>query len=245
MTPPPSLQQLIDTVQQDSPTDESLDLLITASTTVGQLEAVNDALLEHYVDRCRRAGRSWSEISTALGVSKQAVHKRFSGPIADRLIQAQRDRPSLERFTTRARSVLAAAAAAAKARHADHVGAEDLLLGLFAEPEGVAAKVLTAMNVTQGSVEAIRPGSAAAGGSQPAEPERPRPPYSPEAVATLRDALVEALELGHNYIGTEHILLGLLRDSDAPAARILNQLGVSPAETKVRIGELLKGFTGK
>src|ERR1700729_3831853 len=106
MTPPPTLQELIQTVRQDSPSASPLDLLVTASATVSQLEDLNDALLEHFVSACRRAGQSWSEISAALGVSKQAVHKRFSGPIADRIIAP--GAPTFERFTPRARTVLQA-----------------------------------------------------------------------------------------------------------------------------------------
>jgi ATP-dependent Clp protease ATP-binding subunit ClpC len=70
-----------------------------------------------------------------------------------------------------------------------------------------------------------------------------RPPFSPEAATALRDAVAEALELGHNYIGTEHILLGLMRDPDAPVAAILARVGASPAEARVRLAELLRGFT--
>jgi hypothetical protein len=135
MTPPPSLQDLIDTVQRDSPSDDLLDLLVTASTTVSELEQAGDALLGHFVDRCRRAGRSWSEISGALGVSKQAVHKRFSASIADRMISSA-TAPTLERFTDRARAVLTAADHAARELNRDRVGSEHVLLGLFAAPAG-------------------------------------------------------------------------------------------------------------
>jgi ATP-dependent Clp protease ATP-binding subunit ClpA len=295
MTPPPSLQDLIDTVYQDSASEDLLDLLVTASGTVSQLEAVNDALIGHFVDRCRRDGRTWSQISAALGVSKQAVHKRFSVPIADRLIS--QTSPTLERFTARARSALAAADTAARELHQEQAGAEHLLLGLFAEPEGLAAKVLTAMDITRARVMAALPppasgasaadqaedaaaaagaegtegaagagaaagaagaaasGSASGAGGQPtgsqqagsqqaARPgEARRLPYTAEAVAALRDAVAEALEFGHNYIGTEHILLGLLRDPDAPVAKLLERLGADASESRVRISELLRGFT--
>src|SRR5439155_1751228 len=97
MTPAPTLQELIETVERDAPSRSLLDLLTTASSTVTQLEEVADAVLGHFVDRCRRHGHSWSEISTALGVSKQAAHKRFSLP-----------GPTLERFTLRGRGTLAA-----------------------------------------------------------------------------------------------------------------------------------------
>jgi ATP-dependent Clp protease ATP-binding subunit ClpA len=279
MNPPPSLQNLIEIVQEDSPSDDLLDLLITASLTVRQLEDVNDALLGHFVDRCRRAGRSWSQISAALGVSKQAVHKRFSVPIADRMIDGAG--ATLERFTPRARSVLVAADASARARNSDHVGGEHLLLGLYAEPEGLAARTLLAMEVPKASVEAALTGSAAGADDGPVKQtpasdagttgeaggagttraagstagtsgssgtaatagESGRLPYAPDAATVLRDFVAEALELEHNYIGTEHILLGLLRDPDAPAARLLDQLGVSPAEVRVRIGEMLRALT--
>jgi DNA-binding Lrp family transcriptional regulator len=250
MTPPPSLQELIETVRQDSPSASPLDLLVTASATVSQLEDLNDALLEHFVSGCRREGRSWSEISAALGVSKQAVHKRFSGPIADRIISriTSTGTPTLERFTIRARAVLQAAVQAARARDGAEVDAGDLLAGLFSAPEGVAAQVLAAMGVTADAVRAARPPSAAPAdqattADQAAATGATRPPFAPEAVTALRDALAEALELSHNYIGTEHILLGLMRDPDAPVAAILARLGASPAEARVRIAELLRGFS--
>jgi ATP-dependent Clp protease ATP-binding subunit ClpA len=261
MTPPPSLQDLIDTVRQDSPSEDPLDQLATASAAVGQLEATSDALLGHFVDRCRRGGQSWSQISAALGVSKQAVHKRFSGSIADRLIESHHP-PTFERFTSRARAVLVAADAGARAQGRTEVGAEDLLTGLFAEPEGLAAKALTAMDISRDRVEeatgatgATVPAASAAGTDASTEastgssagasttPAGDRLAWSAPARDTLRNALVEALELGHNYIGTEHILLGLLRDPDAPAAQVLARLGATPAETKVRLTELLRGFT--
>jgi hypothetical protein len=239
MTPPPSLQDLIDTVRQDSPSDDPLDLLATASSAASQIEATSDALVGHFVDRCRRDGRSWSQISAALGVSKQAVHKRFSGPIADRLIEGQQT-PTFERFTTRARAVLVAANAAARAQGRAEVGAEHLLLGQYAEPEGLAAKALTAMEISRTKVEEAVGTQVPVAAAVPAKDDRV--PFSAAAKAVLRDAVVEAIELGHNYIGTEHILLGLLRDPDAPGAQVLAELGVTPAETKVRLTEMLRGF---
>ncbi len=183
MTPPPSLQELIQTVQQDSPSTSPLDLLITASSTVSQIEDLNDALLEHFVSACRRAGKSWSEISAALGVSKQAVHKRFAGPIADRIIATAT--PTLERFTDRARQVMQAAAAAARQRENPQIRSGDLLLGLFASPEGVAARVLTAMGTTadaaQAALSAVPPGTAPDGAGPAASGRRARSPPASSA----------------------------------------------------------------
>jgi ATP-dependent Clp protease ATP-binding subunit ClpA len=250
MTPPPALQELIETVRQDSPSDDLLDLLVTASSTVAQLEDLNDALLGHFVDRCRRAGRSWSEISNALGVSKQAVHKRFSGALAGRVISSGSPL-TLERCTARARSTLSAASHAARSLGAGSVGSEHLLLGLFGEPDGLAAKALSAMTVSRAAVEAALHGASASQGTRcqqattgPADTAAPPGlPFSPEAAAALRDALAEALDRAHNYVGTEHLLLGLYRNPGNRAAKILGSLGAGHAEAEVRISEMLGGFS--
>jgi ATP-dependent Clp protease ATP-binding subunit ClpA len=251
MTPPPSLQDLIDTVHQDTPTDGSLDRLVTAAATVAQLEDTSDALLGHFVDRCRREGRSWSEISSALGVTKQAVHKRFATSIADKIITSN-PAPTLERFTHRARAVLAAARRAAQAQNQAQVGSEHLLLGLFAQPEGLAAKALQGMNVSQQAVEAaIQAGAASTAlsdaGSAPESPgadtDESNKKFTADGRRVLRDALAVALELGHNYIGTEHLLLGLYGDDSAPAARILVAVGATQPEVRLRVMEMLRGFS--
>jgi ATP-dependent Clp protease ATP-binding subunit ClpA len=267
MTPPPTLQQLIDTVRQDAGTDDPIGQLAVASATASDLEQTTDALLGHFVDRCRRAGRSWSEISAALGVSKQAVHKRFAGPLAERLT-AMTGRPTFERFTQRARSALVAADAAAEASGSAVIGTEHLLLGLYAEPDGIAARALLGMQVGREQVEAAlrKPWpraaaddeSASAGGSgspvtgdqrgrpelaQPGDQPTARRPMSPRARAVLVSALAVALELGHNYIGTEHILLGLYREPDSVAAQVLTEVGPEPAEAEARVVELLRGYT--
>jgi hypothetical protein len=220
MTPAPGLQELIDSVERDAASEDPLDLLATASSTVTALEEVGDAVLGHFVDRCRRQGHSWSEISAALGVTKQAAHKRFSFPA-----------PTLERFTERARRSIDAAAGAARSLGHNYVGTEHLLLGLFAEPEGLAARALAETGVDRAAVEAkvveVIP--------RRAEPLMDNPPYIPQASLALQGALAEALRLGHNYIGTEHVLLALLRGRDTLAGRILGELGVGREAVEARL----------
>jgi ClpA/ClpB-like protein len=224
MTPAPTLQELIDTVQGDAPSADLLDLLATASSTVAQLEEVGDAVLGHFVDRCRRGGHSWTEISTALGVSKQAAHKRFSFPA-----------PTLERFTERARRAVDAAAKAARALGHNYVGSEHLLLGLFAEPEGLAARALAEAGVDRTAVEA-RVLEAVPRGRGPLLDNLP---YTPRASLALQGALEEALRLGHNYIGTEHILLGLVRDREGLGGRALSELGVTAEWIRTRLVDMV------
>jgi ATP-dependent Clp protease ATP-binding subunit ClpA len=254
MTPPPSLQDLINTVHQDTPTGAALDQLVTAAATVAQLEDTSDALLGHFVDRCRREGRSWSEISGALGVTKQAVHKRFATSWADKIIAANPS-PTFERFTDRARKALAAASRIAQEQGVQQASSAHLLLGLFTQPEGVAAKALAQMNVSQEAVEAAikatagkqAPGTADTDGSTETDIDT-EPGASPARRLTadgrraLRDALAVALEHGHNYIGTEHLLLALYRDPGSPAAVILAASGATERETTAHVTALLRGF---
>ncbi len=260
MTPPPTLQQLIDTVRQDAGSDQSLDQLITAAATAAQLEETTDALLGHFVDRCRRDGRSWTEISTALGVTKQAVHKRFASALAAHIVAATPS-PTFERFTDRARHVIAASRQAAVSLGADAVGTEHLLLALFAEPEGIAGRTLAAMNLTEDNVRAAlvaaRPqdhdhdddsgGQPAAG--QPAGEQLATehaghaansPPYDEDAKCAMRDALTVALEFSHNYIGTEHLLLGLYRNANSTAAWILGEAGALESTARAHVIDLLR-----
>jgi len=258
MTPPPTLQELIETVRQDSDSDQPLDQLVAAAAAAAQLEETTDALLGYFVDRCRRDGRSWTEISAALGVTKQAVHKRFASAIATH-IAAANPAPTFERFTDRARHVVAESGQEATSLGDDFVGTEHLLLALFSEPQGIAARALAAMGVSQ---EAVRTAILAAGDRAPGRDEAPatgtaaalklaaatsatagtRPPFSGPAKRALRDALAVALEFGHNYIGTEHLLLGLYRNDDSLAAQILTQAGALESSARAHVTDMLRGY---
>jgi ATP-dependent Clp protease ATP-binding subunit ClpA len=259
MTPPPTLQELIETVRADAGSDQPLDQLVAAAAAAADLEETTDALLGYFVDRCRRDGRSWSEISNALGVTKQAVHKRFAPALAAHIFAAT-PAPTFERFTDRARHVVAASRQLALSLGADAVGTEHQLLALFAEPEGIAGRTLAAMNVTEDSVRAALStarhdehaqdaGQGVAGGqptvgqaaAEPASQSADRiPPYSDDAKLALRDALTVALEFGHNYIGTEHLLLGLYRNADSTAAWILGEAGALESRARTHVTNLLR-----
>jgi ATP-dependent Clp protease ATP-binding subunit ClpA len=267
MTPPPTLQELIETVRQDSSSDQPLDQLVAAAAAAAQLEETTDALLGYFVDRCRRDGRSWTEISAALGVTKQAVHKRFASAAATH-IAAAIPAPTFERFTDRARHVMAESGQAAISLGDNFVGTEHVLLALFTEPAGIAGRALAAMDVGEDAVRAaIRaagdrtPGpagrSASAEPSAAAEPSAPagdaasatatppagtRPPFSGPAKRALRDALTVALEFSHNYIGTEHLLLGLYRNEDSLASQILTRSGALESTARAHVTAMLRGY---
>jgi hypothetical protein len=240
MATTPTLQELIDTIRRDAPTDDALDQLSTASAAVADLSEVSDAVLGYYVDRARHSGYSWTDISAALGVSKQAAHKRF----------ANATRPlGLDRFTNRALRVLEAATSEARGLGHPYIGTEHLLLALYAEPDGVAAKVLTGAGIDRDAVEeaVLR--------RLPRRDETPEPPlpHTPRAVAVIEGTVREALLLGHNYVGTEHLLLALYADPLAPvgaggvpyrqggglAAEVLTGLGLDREAAHARVVEKL------
>jgi hypothetical protein len=226
MTPTPTLQELIDVVRADAPGEDPLLQLSWASKTVSELEETGDALLGHFVDQCRRSGRSWSEISGALGVSKQAAHKRFTF-----------DAPIFERFTDRARAALGQSEVEAHRLGHGFVGTEHLLLALFESLNGVAAQVLGEVGITKSATETqvlalIKVGT---------ESKEGKLPFTPRAKATLRSAVAEALQLGHNYVGTEHLLLGVLKDESSVAAVVLARLGVRYDMIRARITAVLTG----
>jgi ATP-dependent Clp protease ATP-binding subunit ClpA len=144
-------------------------------------------------------------------------------------------RMMFERFTDRARRVLAYAQE--EARELDHafIGTEHLLLGLIREGDGVAAKALDALGV---SYDAVRT-KVTAMTELVTNTSSNSPAFTPRAKKVLEMSLREALELRHSYIGTEHILLGLVRQGDDGAVRILNDLGVAMSDIRTQVVELI------
>jgi ATP-dependent Clp protease ATP-binding subunit ClpC len=126
-----------------------------------------------------------------------------------------------ERFTDRARRVVVLAQEEARMLNHNYIGTEHILLGLIHEGEGVAAKALESLNI---SLEAVRQQVEEIIGQGQAAPTG-HIPFTPRAKKVLELSLREALQLGHNYIGTEHILLGLIREGEGVAAQVLQKLG--------------------
>jgi ATP-dependent Clp protease ATP-binding subunit ClpC len=145
-----------------------------------------------------------------------------------------------ERFTDRARRVVVLAQEEARLLGHDHIGTEDLLLGLVAEDEGVAARALEGLGIdiqtARAAVEKIvGPGPGSPGGHIP---------FTPQAKRTLESSMREALALGHNHIGTEYILLGLLRserESSSAAGRVIVELGLDLERVLDQVHSLLGG----
>ena len=145
-----------------------------------------------------------------------------------------------ERFTDRARRVVVLAQEEARLLNHNYIGTEHILLGLIHEGEGVAAKALESLGISlegvRGQVEEL----IGQGGSSPSG----HIPFTPRAKKVLELSLREALQLGHNYIGTEHILLGLIREGEGVAAQVLVKLGADLSRVRQQVIQLLSGYAG-
>jgi ATP-dependent Clp protease ATP-binding subunit ClpA len=153
-----------------------------------------------------------------------------------------------ERFTDRARRVLVLAQDEARLLNHDFIGTEHVLLGLIREGEGIAAKALESLDI---SLEAVRQSVeeliAPAETSPKDHPDGhlASPPFTPRAKKVLELSFREALQLGHKYIGTEHMLLGLLREGEGVAAKSLVSLGADLTQVRQQVIQLLSGLHGK
>jgi len=140
-----------------------------------------------------------------------------------------------ERFTDRARRVVVLAQEEARLLNHSYIGTEHILLGLIHEGEGVAAKALESLNISLEAVRAQVEEIIGQGGSSPSG----HIPFTPRAKKVLELSLREALQLGHNYIGTEHILLGLIREGEGVAAQVLVKLGADLSRVRQQVIQLL------
>jgi ATP-dependent Clp protease ATP-binding subunit ClpA len=212
--PPVRLDDMITAIKKVH--ENALDQLTDAVIVAEHLGDVADHLIGHFVDQARRSGASWTDIGRSMGVSKQAAQKRFV-PKADEAVNVH----DFARFTDRARQVVVLAQNEAGANGSATILPGHLIIGLLGVPEGFAARAIEAQGVT------LEAAAAAAARALP-EPGPARVghiPFDGQARKALELTFREALRLGHNYIGTEHILLALLEQEDGDG--ILNGLGVT------------------
>ncbi len=209
-----SLTDLIARLDEELPGADDLARISEAHLRAQTLTDLGDQLVDHYVGKAKLVGASWSQIGDALGVSKQAAQ--------------QRPAPApFERFTDLNRHSIVLAQEAARTHKHDFIGTEHLLLGLLGEPRGLAYQLLVARGGSErhirDAVDALMP---------PAEKKAPRGHIafradSKEAIAQAHRA---SAELGHDWVGTEHTLLGLIRGEESPAVQILRSLGFTPVD---------------
>jgi hypothetical protein len=213
---------------------DALDQLSDAVIAADHLGDVADHLIGHFVDQARRSGASWTDIGKSMGVSKQAVQKRFVTKPGE---QSDLDpNQGFARYTPRARKVVMASQESAGEAKNSEIQPAHLVLGLLTVPEGLAAKAIIDLGV---ELETVRQNALAA--LPPAGDEPPRLiPFDAQAKKALELTFREALRLGHNYIGTEHILLALLEQEDGTG--VLADSGITKAAAEALIAEALAGF---
>ncbi|WP_329377472.1 Clp protease N-terminal domain-containing protein [Streptomyces sp. NBC_01716] len=230
MTHPIRLDDLIDAIKKVH--TDALDQLSDAVIAADHLGDVADHLIGHFVDQARRSGASWTDIGRSMGVTRQAAQKRFVAKAQDEGTDLDASQ-GFSRFTDRARKVVMTSQEEARAAGNDQIRTEHLALGLLSEPKGIGALAVFAQGVTaealRDAVEAVLP---------PAVGEVPDLiPYDAGGKKALELTFREALRLGHNYIGTEHILLALLEQEDGKG--VLSGLGINKPATESYVSEAL------
>ncbi|WP_174183364.1 Clp protease N-terminal domain-containing protein [Nocardia barduliensis] len=231
------LDDLIDGIKKARP-DNVLEQLSDAVVVGDHLGEVADHLIGHFVDQARRSGASWTDIGASMGVTKQAAQKRFVPKVPDPAAAAAMDpNTGFARFTPRARAVVVAAQEAARTTGNREIALGHLVLGLLSQPEGLAVRELLDQGV---AVDVLA--AAASASLPPSEEDIPALiPFGAEAKKVLELTFREALRLGHNYVGTEHILLALLEQENG--AGLLSDLGVDKANAETHLVELLASIT--
>jgi hypothetical protein len=231
---PVPLDNLISYVKALHPADGPLGHLSDAVTVAARLDEQTDALIGHFVDQARHSGAPWSMIGASMGVSKQAAQQRFVTALVPEGTEM------FSRFTQRARNVLAAAGRIADRAGAEQVDAAHIAAGLLAEPDGIAARVIHQAGLSDDQLyAALGVAAAAAAGDADADADAAAIQalrFTSAGKAALKGTLKAALRLGHNYIGTEHLLLGILF-ADGDAAQPLLAAGLDPGRVESAVAD--------
>jgi hypothetical protein len=227
------LDDLIDAITSVH-TDE-LEQLQDAVLAAEHLGEVADHLIGHFVDRARRSGASWTEIGKSMGVTKQAAQKRF---VPKGVTPDLDPEQGFNRFTPRARHVVVAAQEEARSVGHVEITPAHLALGLLHEPESLAVHTMTALGVAPETVR--RTVVATLPGRTEQAPDLI--PFDASAKKVLELTFRQALRLGHNYVGTEHVLLALLELEDG--AGTLTGLGLARDAVEAHIVRTLSTLSG-
>lgn len=228
-----TIDELVSRTRTEANSVDPLDLLATAAQQQQQLTDLGDELLDYWVAHARAAGCSWSRIGGVLGVSKQAVQQRHTPRrgLLGKLKGTTRGTSAglFTRFHPDAREAIVLAQEEARRQRHDYIGTEHVLLGLLAESEGVAGRVLGAVGIT---LDAARQRSEEIIGGCGARAPSGHIPFTPRAKKVLELSLREAVNLGHNHIGTEHVLLAIEREGEGVAMQIVHACGVQGDELR-------------
>lgn len=239
-----TVEELIAVTTTEAGSSDPLNQLARAARKQQQLAHLGEQLLDHFVQQARNAGCSWSQIGAALGISKQAVQQRHSGLRG--LLAKFRVRVGdatvgmFQRFTAPARTAVVLAQEEARRLKHPHIGTEHLLLGLLSEGEGIAAQALRKAGLDE---EGVRTEVEAVVGPG-CDEQKGHIPFTPRTKRALELSLQEALKLHHNYLGTEHVLLGIIAEGEGLAMQVLAAHGVAPEQLRGTVLSLLERGEG-
>lgn len=249
----PTLPALIARIESAHPATDPLARLADAVESASAVSALADHLVGHFVDAARAAGASWAQIGVALGVSKQAVQQRFVPREPATVADFDPDQMRFNRFTDRSRNCVLEAERVALASGAAAVTPMHLLIGLFAEPQALAVRALADNGADPDQIDAAAaeslPAAPAVASQQSDIPTSTTPgeslPFTPEARKVFDLSVRAALSLGHNYIGTEHLLLALATDPASETARLLASFDLTREGLAASVQRLLMEYTAK
>jgi ATP-dependent Clp protease ATP-binding subunit ClpA len=228
---PVRLDELINAIETVH--GDVLGQLADAVLAAEHLGEIADHLIGHFVDQARRSGASWTDIGKSMGVTKQAAQKRFVPRAEATTIDPDQ---GFGRFTPRARNAVVAAQNAAHEAANNEITPDHLLLGVLSDPGALATVLIHRQDI---DTEALR----ASVNLPPAGAEPPDLiPFSGPARKALELTVREALRLGHNYVGTEHLLLALLELEDS--AGPLHRCGVGKVRVEADLVAALESLTG-
>lgn len=228
------LDDLIDAIRKVH--TDPLEQLADAVVAGEHLGDVADALIGHFVDQARRSGASWTAIGSSMGVSKQAAQKRFVGQSPSAPDESTSN--PFARFTPRARNAIVASHNLAVAEYAESVTPSHVARGVLAEAQSLGVAVLGALGVDVGALaQQLSP-------TTPAERDEERPtvvPYDDAAKTVLEATVTTSVRLGHNYVGTEHLLIALW--ADPGVGQTLDATGVHADAFERAVVEQLQALT--
>jgi Clp amino terminal domain, pathogenicity island component len=225
------LDDLIERVRSRHPA--ALDRVAGAVETAGELSQLGDHLVGFFIDEARGAGESWAAIGERLGISRQAVQKRYAPQAGD--ADPKRLPTVYAKMVNDGKRVVVHAQEEARRRRAGFISTEHFLLGLADEPECVGARSLARCGAVPQVVAAAVNGRI---GVPAGEPRTDALPFTPDGKAVLEHAARESVRLGHDYVGTGHLALGCLTVSGGLAAEVLGNLGVTYDELRAAVVEL-------
>ena len=229
----PSIEEFAAVVRQRARRNDPVDRVAVAIQLSSELAGLGDAVVSQFVDEARAEGCSWASIGDAMGVSKQGAQQRF----VTRLFRTRSDSASpFSLWTPRARKAVELAQEEASGLRHNYVGTEHLLLGVLREPDGIGGKALRKLRVKTATVRKAVVDDIGRGHSAPAGGI----PFTPRSKKALEMTRREARNMGHNYVGTEHLAIALATlEPDALSRKLLAAQDVTADAIRAEVVRLL------